>query len=72
MLLLVGIASAWCICCTMAVALCVMASRGDRALEKAMTNVPAPETPEIAWVATLAEPQPQPVAARQRAAARTR
>jgi hypothetical protein len=59
MLLLIGIASAWCICCAMAVALCVMASRGDRAMERAMTRIAAHEPAvDVAFVATLAEPAP--------------
>ena len=58
MLLLIGIASAWCICCAMAVALCVMASRGDRAMERAMVGIGAGEPPaEVAFVATFAEPE---------------
>ena len=59
MLLLIGIASAWCICCVIAVALCVMASRGDRAMERAMAKVAAGEPPvEVAFVATLDDPAP--------------
>jgi hypothetical protein len=61
MLLLIGIASAWCICCAMAVALCVMASRGDRAMERAMSRVAAGEPQvEVAFVATFAEPEAAP------------
>jgi hypothetical protein len=64
MLILVGIASAWCICCAVAVALCVMARRGDEALERAMAAITVSEPAvEVAWVATLAEPETAPVAA---------
>jgi hypothetical protein len=59
MLLLIGIASVWLISCVMAVALCVMASRGDRALQKVMSQAAAGEEPvEVTWIAALAEPEP--------------
>jgi hypothetical protein len=64
MLLLIGIASAWCICCAMAVALCVMASRGDRAMERAVARIGVSEPDvEVAFVATFAEPEAAPAPA---------
>jgi hypothetical protein len=59
MLLLIGIATVWTFSCGMAVALCVMARRGDEAMEHAMSRVPVGEPEvDVAFVATLAEPQP--------------
>ena len=52
MLWLIGIASVWSACCALAVALCVMARRGDDAMEHAMARVAASEPPvEVAFVA---------------------
>jgi hypothetical protein len=59
MLWLIGIASIWSVCCVLAVALCVMARRGDEAMEHAMARVVASEPPaEVAFVATFSEPTP--------------
>ncbi len=59
MLWLIGIASVWSACCALAVALCVMARRGDDAMEHAMARVVASEPPvEVAFVAGFAEPTP--------------
>ena len=59
MLWLIGIASVWSTGCVLAVALCVMARRGDDAMERAMSRIAAGEPPiEVAFVATLGEPQP--------------
>jgi hypothetical protein len=72
MLWLIGIASAWMLCCALAVALCVMARRGDDAMAAAGARVAAREPePEVAFVATFAEPAPAapaPAAAQQRSA----
>lgn len=59
MLWFIGIASVWTLGCVMAVALCVMARRGDDALTLGATVEPAvAELPaDVAWVATIAAPE---------------
>jgi DNA-binding LytR/AlgR family response regulator len=59
MLWLIGIASIWTFCCSLAVALCVMARRGDDAMAAAMARLATREPePEVAFVTTFAEPAP--------------
>lgn len=62
MLWLICIAAVWASVCAVAVALCVMARRGDEYLEAARAvtvDLPA----DVAWVATLAEPEAAPAEA---------
>jgi hypothetical protein len=58
-LLVLGIVSIWLFVCVAVVSLCVMARRGDEALAV------APPVEDVGFVATLAEPEPAPVAAPQ-------
>ena len=52
MLWLIGIGGVWTLSCVMAVALCVMARRGDEQLSLIFATVPE-MTPEVDFVATL-------------------
>ena len=54
MLWLIGIGGAWALSCVMAVALCVMARRGDEQLVHVLATVPSAD--EVDFVATLSEP----------------
>jgi hypothetical protein len=56
MLWLIGIGGAWALSCVMAVALCVMARRGDEQLTVVLDRLPAPD---VDFVATFAEPAPE-------------
>jgi hypothetical protein len=58
MLWLIGIASAWIVCCVMAVALCVMARRGDEQLTVIFSAMPEQPEVEVDFVATFAAPEP--------------
>jgi hypothetical protein len=57
MLWLIGIGGVWALSCVMAVALCVMARRGDEQLSRIFATMPE-MTPEVDFVATLSEPEP--------------
>jgi hypothetical protein len=59
MLWLIGIGGVWALSCVMAVALCVMARRGDEQLSRIFAGLPemAPDV-EVDFVATLSEPEP--------------
>ena len=57
MLWLIGIGGVWALSCVMAVALCVMARRGDEQLSRIFASLPE-MTPEVDFVATLSEPEP--------------
>ena len=66
MLWLIGIGGVWALCCVMAVALCVMARRGDEHLSLIFATLHEPEPePDVDFVATLAvpaeDPRPEPV-----------
>jgi hypothetical protein len=57
MLWLIGIAGVWTICCLLAVALCVMARRGDEQLSLVFATLPDP-VQDVDFVATIAAPDP--------------
>jgi hypothetical protein len=67
MLILALIGATWIVSCMMAVALCVMAKRGDAAMDVALATVSvAQPIQDVGFVATFAEPVAAPAAAPQR------
>ena len=61
MLWLIGITSVWSLVCLVAVSLCVVAGRADRALvEYVPTDVPVAALPDdVGFVVAFAEPAPE-------------
>ena len=63
MLILALIGVTWIVSCSMAIALCVMARRGDDAMTVALATVSPQPVQDVSFVATFAEPDAQvPVA----------
>jgi hypothetical protein len=69
MLILALIGVTWIVSCSMAIALCVMARRGDDAMTVALATVSPQPMQDVSFVATFAEPDAAPVATPRRGAA---
>ena len=69
MLILALIGVTWIVSCSMAVALCVMARRGDEAMIVALATVSHEPVQDVGFVATFGEPEAAPATAPRRGAA---